>query len=263
MTLDLEDLLADWVCPAGEICARMVVGRDGAELLQLRVDLGVMQMFPDGGPDGRRYGGLPTVLDYIRHELRLSDGEVREEDWQELERELHQTNYRRLALSSLAEDALGRNEVDEAIDHLTRARRDTGACLEMLRVAAENDGAFGRASLALRPTLVFHHGRLLVQLRITEALYEEAVEAAGQAADELAELLTDLGFDDEQGEQDPGVVFLRDLEQRLRREYGISETLRERLAVAIEQEDFEAAARLRDELRRRSLGEATEGDDLD
>ena len=71
MTLDLEDLIGGWDCPIGELRARATVGRDGQELLQLRVDLGVMQMFLEGRPDGERCHGLPTARAYILHETRL------------------------------------------------------------------------------------------------------------------------------------------------------------------------------------------------
>ena len=229
----------------------MVVGRDGAELLQLRVDLGLMQMFPDGRPDGSRYHGLSSVLEYARHELRLGR-EISAEDWREFERELYQMNYRRLALASLAEDALGRNDVEAARTHLTRARRDIDVCLEHIGFAQDHGGdVLGPGSMALRPTLAFHRGRLSAQLRIAEQRYEDAVEEAAAAAEELSALLEELGLDEEQRSEDPGVVFLRDLEQRLRREYDIPATLRERLAAAIEAEDFETAASLRDELNER------------
>lgn len=258
MTLDLRELIAGWDCPPGEICARTVVGQDGAELLQLRVDLGLMQMFPDGRPDGQRYRGLPSVLGYVRHELRLGRCDLAAEDWRELERELHQTNYRRLALASLVEDALGANEVESAKVHLRRALRDIDTSLECIRVlsAGRGDG-IGSGSLALRPTLDFHRGRLSVQLRIVEQRYEEAVEEGERAVCRLSEMLEEMGLDEEQREQDPGVVFLRDLVLRLRQDYDLPLTLRERLEEAIENEDFESAARLRDELNNRGQTTST------
>ena len=48
MTLDLDELTAGWDCPAGELRARVVHGQDGDELLQLRIDLGLMQMQVSG-----------------------------------------------------------------------------------------------------------------------------------------------------------------------------------------------------------------------
>ena len=47
------------------------------------------------------------------------------------------------------------------------------------------------------------------------------------------------------------VQHLRRIEERLRQEYGITSTLREELDAAVAAEDYERAAQLRDELKRR------------
>jgi hypothetical protein len=252
MTLDLRDLTSDWEHESGEISARAVTGRDGTELLQLRVDLGLMQMFSDGRPDGKRYHGFPSVLDYFLRELRLGRDELTSDDWRELERELYQTNYRRLALASLVEDCLGRDDIDAARRYIQHALRDIDTCLAHIRVATESPSCrLGRSGQALQPTLVFHRGRLQVQLAVVEDRYEDAVDEAVRGATALDALLESIGIDPEQREGDPGITFLHDLERRLRKEYDIPLTLIERLEQAVEDEDFEAAARLRDELQRR------------
>ena len=46
---------------------------------------------------------------------------------------------------------------------------------------------------------------------------------------------------------------LTDLRESLRDEYEVGQTLKERLYAAVEQEQYELAARLRDELSRREL----------
>jgi hypothetical protein len=250
MTLDLHEVIADWNAEPGEISARIVIGRDGGELLQLRVDLGIMQMFPDGRPDGKRYRGLPTVLDYVEHEARLGRHQIEDEDARELERELYQINYRRLAFSSLVEDCLLHKNVEAAGRHVERALHDIDGCLARVRVIAQRCGR--PAGNALRPTLTFHRGRLRVQMAILEDCYEDAVDEAQRGRQSLEELLEELGFDEEQRNEDPGVIFLRNLAQRLRREYGITMTLNERLEAAVAEEDFALAARLREELKKRA-----------
>jgi len=257
MTLDLDDLTLGWDCPPGELRARTVVGREGEELIQLRVDLGVMQMFPAGRPDGQRYRGLPSVCEYIEHELRIDAECVGSEDWSELERELLQTNYRRLAFSALTEEALDADD-GRAAGFLRHALADIDACLQGLELMREHD-VTPQDYTSLRPTLVFDRGRLSTQLAIVEGHYEEAIERAEAGTARLETLLREIGVDDEQLEQDPGLRYLRGLSVELRREYGIAQTLREQLEEALEDEDYEAAAELRDELRRREAAEA--GDD--
>jgi len=249
MTLDLQEVIADWNAEPGEISARLIVGRDGGELLQLRVDLGLMQMFPEGRPDGKRHHGLPTVLDYVEHEARLGRVQVAEEDARELQRELYQMNYRRLASSSLVEDCLMHKDVDNARRHVERALRDIDGCLRRIDVI-ERCGRSG--GVVLRPTLTFHRGRLRVQRAILDDRYEDAIDEALRGRCALEEVLEEMGYEEEQRRSDPGVVFLHALAQRLRREYGIDLTLTERLNAAVAEEDSALAAELREVLKRRA-----------
>jgi len=87
--------------------------------------------------------------------------------------------------------------------------------------------------------------------RDTAFIQDEARKQAEAGANALEELLKALGYEDEQRADDPGLRYLRGLGTQLRREYGISQTLHEQLAAAIENEDFETAAEIRDEMRRR------------
>ncbi|TWT40602.1 UvrB/uvrC motif protein [Phycisphaerae bacterium RAS1] len=248
MTLDLNELLDDWAATPGEVSARTIIGRDGIELIQLRVDLGVMQMFPDGRPDGARYRGFDAALTFIEHEVRLMGPAPGPPDWQELERELFQTNYRRLALTAVAEDSLKRQDPGGARSALVRAVRDCDTCLRALELLDEHRGG---GPWTLRPTLVFNRGRLTVQLLVLEDHVEDAVDEAENGAAAMERLLGELGADEDERRRDPGVTFLRDLARNLRRDYGIGKTLHEQLEEAIENEDFESAARLRDKLRQR------------
>ena len=55
MSLDLNTILKDWPYESGTIKVRKITGLDGREKLQLRVDLGVLQM----EITGRRYIASP------------------------------------------------------------------------------------------------------------------------------------------------------------------------------------------------------------
>ena len=54
MTLDITNALADWEFDPDDVTVRTIEGADGREKIQLRLDLGLMQMEVDGRPDGRR-----------------------------------------------------------------------------------------------------------------------------------------------------------------------------------------------------------------
>jgi hypothetical protein len=261
MTLDLDELILGWDCPAGELRARLVVGRDGQELLQLRLDLGVMQMFPAGRPDGQRYRGLPDALAFVRHELRVGGTGLSAADWRELVRELQQINYRRLAFAALLEDALRANDTSAAARFIAGALADIDACAARLDVIAA-EGADPGGAGTLRPTLIFERARLRAQRHLVDGRHEHAVEEAEHGAAELSALLRDLGYEEDMREDDPGVRYLRDLGGQLRLEYGIAQTLHERLEDALAREDFETAAEIRDALRRGEAGHSDPSDDF-
>ena len=71
MDLDINDILSHWPFKPGEINVRRIVGGDGREKLQLRLDLGLLQMETTGRPDGKTPKGFETLLDY--HEAKLQE----------------------------------------------------------------------------------------------------------------------------------------------------------------------------------------------
>lgn len=251
MTLDLDELTDGWNTPPGEMRARLVRGSDGETFIQIRLDLGLMQLAPSGRPDGMRYRGFPSACDYCEHELRVTQCELEAIDWAELERELEQFNYRRLAYSHLAEDALRDNDNAATRRYLRAALDDVAACQSRARLL--NDaGRAPQVAQPLRPTLAFDQARLLTQWELLDGRFEEAVEQAEDGAAALKTLLAALGYEPEAIAEDIGVTYLSELSRKLRTEYGITQTLRERLAEAIEAEDFETAAELRDTMQRRA-----------
>ncbi|MBT3606602.1 MAG: hypothetical protein HOE48_15385 [Candidatus Latescibacteria bacterium] len=69
MKQDLAYFLSDWTFDPTDICARKIIGLDGREKLQVRLDLGVLQMEVVGRPDGERPHGHASVLDYYLDQL--------------------------------------------------------------------------------------------------------------------------------------------------------------------------------------------------
>ena len=254
MNLDLNELLGEWGGTGEEVCARIIDGLEGDRVLQLRVDLGLLQMFLDGRPDGQRYRGLPSVYDYFVHEEQAG-GLVAAEDRRELHRELQQYNYRRLALSSLTEELLHERDLEQGRSFLQRTLRDIERCLAILEKLHDNDDAVDSPLTILTPTLIFNRARLMTRLRTAENRFEDAIEEAERGVYELELALDEAGFESDQREENPAVHYLHQMAERLREQHGITRTLQEQLQDAIEQEDFETAARLRDEINRRRMDE--------
>src|SRR5256885_16983037 len=80
MSLDLNSILKDWPHENGNIKVRKIVGLDGREKLQLRVDLGVLQMEISGRPDGQRPHNCESLLEY--HQKRAARAEQKGETYE-------------------------------------------------------------------------------------------------------------------------------------------------------------------------------------
>ncbi len=262
MLLDIQPILAAWRRELGGARAREIVGIDGSRLLQFRIEMGLLQMFPDDRPDGRPYHGRPTCLAYIRD--RIDAGHrISQRHWQALRRELQQFDYRRLAWWNLARQALRRGEADTGKKYLRRTVRDIEHCLRIVHVLCEHGPEPEPGLLELLPTLLFHLTRLRTRLMVLEGWHEEAIDEATRGAEALEKLVGQIMADPLAGREHPAVLYLQRLGRRLRAHFGIEKTLREQLEEAIEREDFEKAARLRDALRNRRRGRALPRPDED
>ena len=75
MTNDISNILDDWPHEGGQLSARRVRGEDGRDKLQLRLELGILQMEVTGRPDGKRPYGYESLLGYYQDQLkRYQDG---------------------------------------------------------------------------------------------------------------------------------------------------------------------------------------------
>lgn len=249
MSADISKILREWPFEPGKINVRLVDGDDGEPKVQLRLDLGLMQMQVIARPDGQRPHGYDSLLDY--HEARLDD---------------HIAQNGSPAGFSLDEDAC-RELRDESVQYYHRyvcmmfledyesVIRDTTRNLRVLDLCAKHATTEGdRAVLEqFRPYITMMRARALA----SQAIKDNEPKAAVHAIDEGLEALKRHFADTGQGEmfdQSSEVQALRGMRDQLVPQLPRlpiserSEKLR-RLQQAIEQENYELAAILRDELR--------------
>ncbi|MFM9957394.1 MAG: UvrB/UvrC motif-containing protein [Phycisphaerales bacterium] len=71
MTFDLTEILEEWPYEPGQINVRIIEGDDGEPKVQMRLDLGLLQMDVSGRPDGQRPFHCESLLEYF--ETRLDE----------------------------------------------------------------------------------------------------------------------------------------------------------------------------------------------
>lgn len=261
---DLSQFLRDWPYEPGQVSARLVTTADGEQAIQLRVDLGVLQMRLDGRPDGLKPNGYESYLDYYEDQVHA----------QEIEREISEdeepagTAEPDEAMPSqdqvrflTPEDArILRDEAVQyyhryvallAVEDFDRVVRDTTRNLRVLDFcAAHAEEESDRVALEQFRSYVT---MLRARAMAGRALRDNEPRAALVAIDEGLESLRRIydAVAPEHYETSGEVLALRSLRDALLPQLPVSQTteLRARLAKAIEEENYELAAILRDEIR--------------
>jgi len=235
--LDITPILRDWTFEPGEVHGRLVEAEDGRILLQVRIDMGLLQMESTGRPDGTRPGGYETYLDYLLHRAIAGDKEFQldEEQCTEVDREFMQFYQRRVGWLALRE--------------FDRAVRDADHSLALMDFAHAHSpsDAWTAAHEQYRPFILFHRTQAAALGRLEAAGAEGAVEEINRGLDRIRDFFGEIE-NEEMFEESDLAERLKELREEIREHYAIGRTLREQLADAVAAEQYELAAELRDKL---------------
>ena len=236
---NIDSLLRKWDFRPGEVNARLLKTRSGREVLQMRIDMGVVQMETDLRPDGQRPNGAETYYDYLVGEVIREGGGFRltKEQCFESDREFIQFYQRRLCWLSLRE--------------YRRAARDADHSLAFMDFVREHspDEEWTLSHEQYRPFVLFHR----VQASALAALQDDGPETAiGEINSGLARFRDLFARYDavEQYADDELVKRLEEMRESVRQRYDVGRTLDEQLAEAVKAENYELAAKIRDQIRR-------------
>jgi hypothetical protein len=246
MSHDLSPLLVDFDYEPGRLKARVVRAADGRELLQVRVELGLLQMECEGRPDGR--GSVVGEADAFLRQRRAVGGDVAGADASEqllgggalaaaLRLELIQ--YQQRAVAFLA------------VGDFARALRDAEAVRVGTTMVAGLGGAAEREwSESARFSAVVLRTRAAAAMLAVAGRTREAGSVIESGLAMLREAAEFVGID-EHFDTLADVRSLRALRDTLVPQLPPAQRseLEERLRAAVRAENYELAAILRDELR--------------
>ena len=236
--MHLDDLLSKWAFDPSTLNVRLIKGNDGRDVIQMRVDMGILQMETTGRPDGQPIEDCETYLEHLQQE-HLVDGErhLTEPECAEVDREFMQFYHRRICWLRL--------------QYYNRAVMDADHTLRLMDVsdAMSPDEEWAGSHEQYRPFVLFHRSQAEA-LGALEESAEDAVQALNRGLETMRSFFTKHDAE-EHFDDDELVVRLVDMRESLRTEYEVGKTLREQLTEAVESEQYELAARLRDELDRR------------
>jgi hypothetical protein len=237
---DIDFILRKWPYQPGVVGARFVEGSDGRKVMQMRIEMGVLQMETTGRPDGVRPGGSETYLDYLNAQC-VHKGDafaLTDEDHTEVDREFLQFYHRRICCLALRE--------------FRQAVADADHTLALMDFVAHwsTDMEWTLSHEQYRPFVIFHRAQAAALAEVQESNPEAAIEEINHALDRIRAVYVKVEAE-EQYDHDELVSQLTQLKESLRHEYGVGRTLTEQLDDAVAAEQYERAARLRDEIAKR------------
>ena len=247
---DISKVLENWDYRLGRVDARRVKGEGGVEKLQLRIDLGLLQMNAQFRPDGKRPFGHPTLLDHFlirleRHREKNGgeddDFSINPDECAKLQQEAIQYHHRSICNFEL--------EDYEAVE------RDTEHILELLDFVQDYavEDEIGQSFQQFRPQTIMMQIRAVGTELIAGNNYDAAIEEITSAIEELNQFYNEMGRQelvDSSMEVHSLREWLKDVESEAADKKPMSEgeKLQHKLNKAVEREDYEAAAKLRDQL---------------
>jgi hypothetical protein len=234
----LDHILDQWPFDPEEVLVRLVQGKDGRDLLQMRIDMGVLQLETVGRPDGSLPHGHETYLDYLldRVDKEGEDYQFSETECNSADREFVQFYHRRICWLRLRRFDLAADDAAHTL-HLMDLCRDHSP-----------DPQWTMSHEQYRPFVMFHRIQALAISQLDKDSPETAITEINQGLTDLHELFEQYEAEDH-FDEDELVQRLVELRERLRDQFSVGQTLSEKLDDAIRNEHYELAAKLRDELK--------------
>jgi hypothetical protein len=251
MSDDIGRILRSW--PAGdddEVTVRLVDGDDGNKKIQMRIDMGIIQLNRDGHPAEERPYGFESWLEYYEYKMQTPEKgatdiflSLNSDDVKLLQREGVQYYYRYLSLMKLCD--------------YQRVVRDTSRNLRLFAFVKRY--AVREADRWLldqyRPYVIMMHTQAKASVILESGGTDAAiriVEECDRGISEISEFYREYNHDD-QSDDSLELTIIRTLRAQFAKES--PETLESQLNRAIDDERFEDAAAIRDEIRRRITGQ--------
>jgi len=252
--MDLSIILKDWPFDENDNCnnVRKIVGADGRRKLQLRLRNGLIQWEVEGRPDGIRPHGFPSVLDYCRALIKGQDPlaatagggtvVISSSLLHDLRDEMHCFLKRGRALLRAGDYAGAAGDAQHGLEILAFLQRFGGGTIR------------ARVCERFRPRLVLERARAEALLQLQQLQPQQAIQTLTEGIIAIEDDYRRQGMEEKMrsGRQRKMLIdFRRSLRERYRiplTDVELLQTLLREQEVAIEEENYEMAAHLRDKI---------------
>ncbi len=236
---DIGPILKRWKYTTDDLNVRIIEGEDGGSKLQMRLDLGILQMELDGRPDGKRPARQESYLDYYIAKSEKSPDEsfiLTPTECLKLQQESIQYYHRYLALMKL--------EDFERVARDTRRNLRVFDFVEKYSDSVEIVWTFQQ----YRPYVIMMYTRAVASMQINNSEFEQALVQIDEGIVDIEKFYKN--YPDHATPEKFELDYLKQWAEEIQEMKPLSpvEKLNKELEKAIEREDYEHAAILRDEL---------------
>ena len=206
--------------------------------------MGVLQLETSGRPDGFQPHGFETFYDYLKSEEtnRSDDYVLTEDECVQVDREFVQFYHRRICWLQLKD-----------FDRVVADAEHTLQLMDFCKDYSPSE-QWTLSHEQYRPFVIYHRTQAAAMHVLDEDLDPEiAIEEINLGLARLKSIFESYEAM-EQYEEDELVTRLTEFRENLRSRYEVGQTLEEKLKQAIADEQYEQAAKIRDQMEnRRSL----------
>jgi hypothetical protein len=245
---DIGPLLKGWDYEPGTINVRKINGQDGSQKLQMRLDLGLLQMEMTGRPDGAKPHGFDSLLEYF--ESMLKDHEQRNGT----ELGFHLTSSQCQSLREEAVQYYHRYLSLFVLEDFDGVVRDTARNLKVLDLCGKYavDEQDRLILEQYRPYIIMMNSRASASLLVEKKQYPEALLAVEEGMEAIKSFFERFG-QEEAFPASSEIKVLKRFAREIRKKMPIDPLvkLQGQLEKAIKHERYEDAAKLRDEIKRK------------
>lgn len=215
MSYDIGPILKEWDNDPNAKKIRKIIGQDGKEKIQIRVDFGILQMECDGRPDGKRPYGKESLLEHYlalldkyKEEYGTDEGFMLDShDCERLRDEALQYYHRYISLF----------EVEDYV----RAERDTARNLRafdlMKKYAERQDDALSQEKY--RPYVIMMNTRAKAFICADNGNFIGAIDAIEDAIEKITNFYRDNEFDEFDISQSQELAILRETMKEIRNKW--------------------------------------------
>ncbi len=236
---DIGPILKKWKYKSDDINVRLIKGHDGKPKLQLRLDLGILQMELDGRPDGRRPGRYDSYLSFYEKKARNNEKDVfilTPDQCLKLQQETIQYYHRYLALMKL--------------EDYNRVSRDTDRNLrvfDFVEKFSDNEEIIWTFQ-QYRPYVIMMNTRAMASVCLKETRYNDALKYIDKGVISIEKFYKKNA--DKEFDEKFELEFLKQWAEEINEVKPITEheRLEKELNMAVKREDYEHAALIRDEI---------------